>query len=102
MLRRPSPPTALACTALVVATTGAAVAAIPNSKGEITACYAKRGGDVRIVDEGKRCKRKTERRLTWNQAGTQGERGPAGAGGGAGGAGGGRTEGGGNGRGRGG
>ena len=51
--------------------------AIPNAKGLYIACYAKKGGVVRLVKT-RRCKR-SERRVTWNQTGRVGPRGLAGA-----------------------
>lgn len=73
----------LACV-LVVATGGAyAAGAASGPKGQITACYVKKGtdrGDVRLLLKGK-CTRK-EGKVIWNQrgpAGDAGPRGPAGA-----------------------
>lgn len=65
---------------LIASGTVAAVAAIPDTKsGQITACYAKSDGAVRLIDTGKgqKCK-KNESKVAWNQ------RGPAGAQGGTG------------------
>jgi hypothetical protein len=50
---------------------------IPNAKGLYIACYAKKGGVVRLVKT-RRCKR-SERRVTWNRTGRVGPRGLAGA-----------------------
>ena len=58
-----------------------AVAAIPDSAtGKITACYATRGGDVRVInaERGVTCKN-GERKVAWNQKGPRGARGAAGA-----------------------
>jgi hypothetical protein len=57
-----------------------AVAAVPDSTtGSITACYAKKGGAVRVInaENGAKC-RKDERRLAWNQRGPAGPRGATG------------------------
>lgn len=57
-----------------------AVAAVPDSTtGSITACYAKKGGAVRVInaEDGARC-RKDERKLAWNQRGPAGQRGARG------------------------
>lgn len=83
---RPTPAVAIAVTALVVATTGVAVAAIPGGRGEITGCYATKTsllglthskGDMRIIDEADSC-RSYETALTWNRTGPQGPTGPQG------------------------
>lgn len=62
---------------------GAALAATRRSSHTIHACYAKRGGTLRIASH---CKR-NERSLAWNQTGATGATGAAGAPGAAGGAG---------------
>jgi hypothetical protein len=67
--------------ALGVAAT--AWAAIPDGDGAISSCYAKKGGKLRVVKEGKKCK-KTERPLTWSQTGPAGRAGAPGAKGAAG------------------
>lgn len=57
-----------------------AVAAVPDSTtGRITACYAKKGGAVRVInaENGARC-RKDERTVAWNQRGPAGPRGATG------------------------
>jgi hypothetical protein len=76
----------LAGLALGATASGASVAAkrpgIPNAKGLYIACYAKKGGAVRLVTK-RRCKR-SERRVTWNQKGRLGARGITGAAGAAG------------------
>jgi len=69
-------------TALVVAVGTATTvwAAVPGDDGTISACYAKKGGKLRIVKAGKTCK-KRERALAWSQtgpAGAPGAKGPAG------------------------
>jgi hypothetical protein len=68
----------VACIALVLAAGGFAVAAIPGPDGVIAGCFKKKKGTLRVVDTRKKC-RKGERRLTWNQKGVPGERGPAGS-----------------------
>ena len=68
---RPSPATAIALTALVVALGGAAYATIPDSNGVIRGCYQKNGGILRIVDDGATC-RQSEQALDWNQRGQPG------------------------------
>jgi hypothetical protein len=79
--RRPSPGTVLGLTALVVAFSSAAYAAIPSTDGSIKGCYATTDdlllgiphskGDTRIVDAAEAC-RPYERAISWNQAGTPG------------------------------
>ena len=81
-LRRPSPPTLVAIAALLVASTGMAAAAIPDSDGVIHACLNNRTGAVRIIDTeapvSATCTSK-ETALSWNQTGPAGEPGPAGS-----------------------
>ena len=77
ILAKPSPALVVAVVALIAATGGWAVAAIPSSNGTITACYAKSGGAVRVVDAKKKCKR-SEKRLAFNQKGRDGKDGAAG------------------------
>ncbi len=53
---------------------------IPDSDtGVITACMKKKTGKVRLINaqKGKKCTKK-EKKVTFNQAGPQGEQGPAG------------------------
>jgi hypothetical protein len=57
--------------ALVLATTGFAVAAIPGSGGTITGCYHKKKGNLRVLDAGRKCL-KGERKLAWSQTGPPG------------------------------
>ena len=52
-----------------------AVGAIPGPDGSVKSCFKKRGGQLRVIDSGKRCKR-NERTLRFNQ---RGRAGPAGA-----------------------
>jgi hypothetical protein len=50
---------------------GVALAAGGGSSKTLTACAAKKGGALRLVASGKRC-RKRERRVAWNRAGRPG------------------------------
>src|SRR3712207_4936063 len=74
-----SPGTLLGGGALVVALSGAAVAAIPGSDGVIRACYDNHSGSLHVIDteDGETC-RKQETALDWNRRGPQGEAGPQG------------------------
>ena len=58
----------------------AAIAAIPDSSGTISACVAKSNGVARIIDAeaGASCEANKEFALTWNQRGVQGPPGPPG------------------------
>ena len=59
---------------------GVATGAIPaTGTGKITACYAKLGGAMRVIDfqAGKRC-RSAERKVAWNKRGPVGPQGPTG------------------------
>lgn len=47
---RPSPAMVVAIAALVVALTGAAVAAIPNPDGSVDTCYQEVDGKLRVID----------------------------------------------------
>src|SRR3954451_2393263 len=78
--RRPAPGTVLGGLALVVAVTGVGIAAIPAGNGVISACYAKKGGAVRVIDTAKKqkCTRK-EKALSFNQKGLPGPKGDTGA-----------------------
>lgn len=49
---KPSPAMIVAITALVVALTGAAVAAIPNPDGTVDTCYRNANGELRVIDAG--------------------------------------------------
>ena len=72
----------------VAGTAGIAFAAIPGGDGKVSACYAKQGGVLRVIDKakGQTCKA-SERPLVWNQRGPRGVPGPAGPGGASGAAG---------------
>jgi hypothetical protein len=63
----------------VASTAGIAFAAIPGADGKVSACYAKQGGVLRVIDKakGQTCKA-SERPLVWNQKGLRGLTGPAG------------------------
>jgi hypothetical protein len=73
---------AVVAVAVLIGFAGAAYAAsggIPGPGGVITGCYDKSGGQLRIINSSKRCNRRHERRLTWNQTGPRGLRGLTGA-----------------------
>jgi hypothetical protein len=72
---------AVVAAGLVVA--GLAIAAKKPSGSQITGCYAKKTGVLRVVKQGKRCK-KSERRINWTKSGARGARGIRGAPGAAG------------------
>lgn len=75
---RPSPAMAVAFIALLVAIGGVAVASIPGPGGVIKACYSKSTGTLRAIDSKKRCSKKRERTLSWNQQGPRGVQGDKG------------------------
>jgi hypothetical protein len=54
------------------------VAAVPDSKGRIAACYVKKSGKVRLLVKGNKCA-KGEKLIRWNQAGPPGTPGTPGA-----------------------
>jgi len=81
---RITPAFVLALVALVFAVRGVAIGSVPaKSSGLITACYAKHGGKMRIVDVSKKGKtgkcRRSERKLTWSQKGVAGTPGTPGS-----------------------
>jgi hypothetical protein len=80
---RITPAFVLALAALVLAVRGVAIGSVPAKSGVITACYAKHGGKMRIIDASKKGKagkcRRSERKLTWNQKGVAGTPGTPGA-----------------------
>lgn len=93
-LKRPSPGTITGALALIVAMSGVAYAAIPDSGGAIHACYATNApplglgpaqGSLRVIDtaKGQTCAG-SETRLSFNQTGPKGDAGPAGPAGAAG------------------
>lgn len=55
-----------------------ALSGIPAKDGTIGACYVKKTGELRVVSSKRKCNRRTERFLRWNQRGVQGATGPAG------------------------
>ena len=65
---------------IALAAVGVAVAAIPGPNGTVTGCYARSGGQLRVIDAeaGRVCTRQ-ENTLTWSQRGPIGPTGPAGA-----------------------
>jgi hypothetical protein len=70
-------------TLLAVAVVGGgavAVGGVSDGQGRIQACCDRKGkdrGEVRLLVKGK-CKRRTERKISWAQEGPPGESGPAG------------------------
>lgn len=64
--------------AIFFGVTGWALASIPGEDGTISACYATRGGEVRIIDSTASC-RARETAIRWNQQGAQGPPGRDGA-----------------------
>jgi hypothetical protein len=61
----------IAVIALCAAVGGLAVAAIPDRKGEIPACFNKKTGNLRVLVKGTKCK-KGEKKIAWNQKGVPG------------------------------
>jgi hypothetical protein len=76
-LRRPTPGTVLGTVAIVIATSGVAVAAIPGADGTIQSCYNDTNGNVRFVDTAADC-RNHETALAFSQTGPQGPKGDKG------------------------
>lgn len=70
---------AVAAGAIIVGTGAVAVASIPSSTGEISACRTNFGGGLRVIDTGagQTC-RLGETALTWNKQGPAGPQGPQG------------------------
>ena len=72
-------PTAISLIALFVALGAGtfAIAAIPGKNGQITACYAKKRGALRLIDGDRKKARcaKGERKVVWNRDGPQGPQG---------------------------
>jgi hypothetical protein len=68
---RPTPAMVVALLALLIAASGAAVAAIPSSDGTITGCRDNRSGLLRVIDaaSGQTC-RATETLLPWKDGST--------------------------------
>jgi hypothetical protein len=71
-------PILIAAATTVAAAAGVAYAAIPNSNGVVSACYAK-AGDLRVIDAeaGGQCK-SGETALSWSRQGPKGDAGPQG------------------------
>jgi len=65
---------AVAIAALAVAVGGVAFAALPGEEGEISACYHKQSGALRVVESADAC-RSSEQAIAWNQRGPQGPQG---------------------------
>jgi hypothetical protein len=63
---------------LVVGGGAIAAAQIPSSTGQITACYLKSGGSLRVIDSATAKCKSTETQLTWNQSGVPGQDGTSG------------------------
>jgi len=80
-------PNVVATICLVAVVGGSAVAATKTTSSTITGCVVKKGkkaGAIRIISGKKKCKKKTEKKLSWNQKGIAGTAGAAGATGAAG------------------
>ena len=75
--RVPLPIVLGAVIALLGISVGAAVAAIPGTDGTIHGCYANRNGALRVIDPAVSACSKSETAMSWNQAGQQGDPGPA-------------------------
>lgn len=75
--RKPSPALVVSLIALVAAVGGLAVAAVPDSRGRIAACYAKRTGKMHLLVKGRKCPR-GQKLIRWNQHGPAGATGLAG------------------------
>jgi hypothetical protein len=64
---RPTPAMGVALLALLLATSGAAVAAIPSADGTIPGCRDNRSGQLRVIDaQASQTCRSTETPLSWN------------------------------------
>ena len=64
--------------ATVVGGAGLAFGAIPSADQEITGCYVKKTGALRVIDAASSSCARTEETLVWNQRGPQGQTGPQG------------------------
>ena len=84
--RRLTFPNVTAALALGVALSGGAFAlgAIPGANGTINACFARKTGQLRVVDSAKPKCKKGEKAISWNQRGPAGATGAVGAAGAAG------------------
>jgi hypothetical protein len=76
--RKPSPALVVSLIALVAAVSGLAIAAVPDSRGQIAACYSTKTGQLRLLVKGTKCPRGL-RLIRWNQRGPTGAAGVAGA-----------------------
>jgi hypothetical protein len=76
--RKPSPALVVSLIALVAAVSGLAIAAVPDSRGRIAACYSKKTGSVRLLVKGGGCPRGLTL-IRWNQRGPAGVAGSPGA-----------------------
>jgi hypothetical protein len=65
----------IALALLFVVGSTVALASIPDSDGLISGCYAKVGGDLRVIDAASSSCKSNEIKLEWNQQGPQGESG---------------------------
>src|SRR3954453_6476648 len=75
-------PNVVATICLVAVVGGSAVAATKTTSSTITGCVVKKGktaGAVRIISGKKKCKKKTEKKISWNKKGVAGATGAAGA-----------------------
>jgi hypothetical protein len=71
-------PYAVALVILGLGVSGIAGAAKkPSGRQQVTGCYAKKSGVLRVITRGKRCKR-GERKIAWTKSGQRGDRGPRG------------------------
>ena len=64
---------------MVALGSGLAWASVPDSSGQIHACYKHGNGDLRVVDSATTSCKDTEVALNWSQAGPPGPAGPQGA-----------------------
>jgi hypothetical protein len=76
-LRKPSPALVVSLIALLAALGGLAIAAVPDSRGRIAACYAKKSGRLHLLVKGSKCRR-GEVMIRWNQRGPTGAQGAPG------------------------
>lgn len=76
MKRRLLIPTALGAFALAG---GVAYATIPDAGGVIHGCYARSGGDLRVIDSTSQGCKQNEAPIAWSQTGPQGPKGDVGA-----------------------
>jgi hypothetical protein len=67
---RPTPAMGVALLALIIAASGAAVAAIPSADGTITACRDSRSGAIRVIDAASQTCTSKETQLRWKDGST--------------------------------